>query len=83
VIGDFGYGADRIDLATIDADTGQTGDQAFRFLGAAPLTGAGQVRFAFAGTTTLVQGSTDRDRAPEFELELAGTVALEAEDFLL
>jgi hypothetical protein len=80
---DFTHGADRIDVASIDANAGQAGDQAFRLLGDAPLTGTGQLRFGFLGTSTLVQGSTDRDRAPEFELELAGTVALGAEDFLL
>lgn len=83
LIVDFTRGADVIDLRSLDADDAVAGDQAFRFVGDDPLTGAGQLRFAIAGTTTLVQGSTDRDRAPEFELELAGAMILGAQDFLL
>jgi Ca2+-binding RTX toxin-like protein len=80
---DFTRGADRIDLATIDADAGRAGDQAFAFLGTGALTGAGQLRFGFVGTGTVVQGSTDGDAAPEIEVELAGRIALAAGDFVL
>jgi Ca2+-binding RTX toxin-like protein len=82
-IGDFTPGPDRIDLRSLDANGAVAGDQAFRFIGEDPLTGMGQLRFALAGTSTLVQGSTDRDAAPEFEFELAGTLAFGTEDFLL
>ena len=69
---DFAQDADRIDLASIDARGGVAGDQAFAFLGTGALTGAGQLRFAFVGLGTLIQGSTDADAAPELELQLAG-----------
>lgn len=32
---------------------------------------------------TVIQGSTDADRAPEFELQLTGRIALAATDFHL
>jgi Ca2+-binding RTX toxin-like protein len=80
---DFAQGADRIDLTSIDANGGVAGDQAFRFLGAGPLTGGGQLRFAVAGARTVIQGSADGDAAPEFEVQLAGRVELGADDFLL
>jgi hypothetical protein len=41
VISDFRILADKIDLMDIDADTTVTGNQAFRWVGAAALTGAG------------------------------------------
>ena len=75
--------ADRIDLRLIDARGGVAGDQAFRFIGDDPLAGGGELRFAFAGTSTVVQGSTDADAAPEFEVQLAGRIGLGADDFLL
>jgi predicted outer membrane repeat protein len=80
---DFARGADRIDLATIDANAGLMGDQAFAFLGIGALTGAGQLRYGFAGTSTVVQASTDGDAAPEFEIQLVGRITLTAQDFLL
>jgi Ca2+-binding RTX toxin-like protein len=80
---DFTHGADRIDLATIDARSGVAGDQAFAFLGTGALTGAGQLRYAFVGTSTVIQASTDGDAAPELEIELAGQVTLRAGDFVL
>jgi hypothetical protein len=83
VIGTFGYGADRIDLATIDARSGVAGDQAFTFLGTGPLTGAGQLRYGLVGTSTIVQASTDSDAAPELEIELSSRIALAAGDFVL
>jgi Ca2+-binding RTX toxin-like protein len=80
---DFTRGADRIDLLSIDANGGVAGDQAFAFLGTGPLTGAGQLRYGFVGTGTVVQASTDGDAAPELEIELSGRIALAAGDFHL
>jgi hypothetical protein len=80
---DFTPGADRIDLVSVDAKAGQAGNQAFSFIGTEVLSGAGQLRFGFAGTDTLIQASTDADAAPELELQLAGQITLGAIDFIL
>lgn len=72
VILDFvGVGAavgDRIDLSTIDANSGAGGNQAFVFRGTAGFTGAGQVRVTASGADTLVQANTGGSRAPELEI---------------
>jgi Ca2+-binding RTX toxin-like protein len=72
VIFDFGgIGAaagDRIDLSTIDANTGSAGNQAFAFIGTAAFTGAGQVRVSDAGADTLIQANTGGSLSPELEL---------------
>jgi Ca2+-binding RTX toxin-like protein len=85
IVTDFARGEDRLDLASIDADARRPGDQGFTFIGTKPFAAdaTGQLRFLFDGRNTVVQGSTDADRAPEFELELAGRVALAAADFHL
>ena len=76
-----GMDADR--LGEVAIALGVAGDQAFRFIGDDPLAGGGQLRFTFAGTSTVVQGSTDGDAAPEFEVQLAGRIVLGGDDFLL
>ena len=61
------------------------GDQAFRFVGTAALSGAGQVGFGYftSGGDTIVRGSTDADGTAEFQVQLNGLVALTAADFYL
>ncbi|MDZ3836680.1 MAG: calcium-binding protein [Rhodospirillales bacterium] len=72
VIFDFegigGASGDRIDLATIDAKTGVSGNQAFAFIGTAAFTGAGQVRVTDAGADTLIQANTGGSLSPELEI---------------
>jgi Ca2+-binding RTX toxin-like protein len=80
---DFALDAGRIDLGSIDAKAGVAGDQAFAFVGTSALTGAGQLRYGFAGTSTVVQASIDADAAPELEVQLAGQIALRVGDFVL
>ncbi|MBL8659148.1 MAG: hypothetical protein JNM75_05275 [Rhodospirillales bacterium] len=67
VIQDFaGAGAavgDRIDLSTIDANATAGGNQAFKFVGKAGFSGAGQVRVAASGADTLIQVNTDANKA--------------------
>jgi Ca2+-binding RTX toxin-like protein len=82
VITDFG-GDDTIDLVSMDAHLGRAGNQAFSFIGSKAFTAAGQLRFSFDGGRTVIQGSIDGDRAPEFEIELTGRHALGIGDFLL
>lgn len=65
--------ADRIDLSTIDANPGVTGNQGFSFLGArAPVAGSGTGKAWTAdyvqpgfGSITLVNASVDADKDPE------------------
>jgi Ca2+-binding RTX toxin-like protein len=63
---------DKIDLRTIDADTdGTSGNQAFRFIGAAAFSGVdGQLRFK----SGILQGDTNGDKVADFELRVVGTL---------
>lgn len=82
VITDFrGLGAaigDRIDLSTIDANVFAAGNQAFTWKGSAAFSSflgiytPGQLRYSGG----VIQGNTDFDAAPEFEIQLTGAPAL-------
>jgi Ca2+-binding RTX toxin-like protein len=74
---------DRIDLRAIDADATRGGDQAFAWKGTGELTGAAQLRYYKSGDKTIIQGSTDKDRSAEIEIELAGSLKPGADWFLL
>jgi Ca2+-binding RTX toxin-like protein len=83
---DFVRGQDRIDLATIDADAGLAGNQAFTFLGSGAFTGvAGQLRIVtgLGDGYTHVLADLDGDAAADFEVNLYGTYTLGAGDFIL
>ena len=83
-IQDFAVGLDRVDLRAIDANSVVAGDQAFQWLGMVKFTGtAGELRFIHSGSSTIVQGDVDGDRASDFGILLAGTLVLSAADFLL
>jgi Ca2+-binding RTX toxin-like protein len=85
---DFERG-DRIHLGRIDADAGHSGNQAFSFLGATGFTGtAGElvVRQELLNTNeigTVIAADTNGDGIADFEIELRGTYALTAADFIL
>ena len=87
VIRDFLIGADKIDLAAIDANAGAAGDQAFSFIGAGEFAGTAgelQVRpFGVAGVHTVISGDVDGNGRADFQSLLNGSVALQATDFLL
>ncbi|WP_207103033.1 MJ1477/TM1410 family putative glycoside hydrolase [Paracoccus shandongensis] len=75
-----------IDLSGIDASRVTAGNNAFTFLGTAAFTADsdnGGLRYVHRGGNTIVQGSTDNDTAPEFEIELTGLHTLAASDFIL
>ena len=80
---DFARGEDTLDLLSIDANAGRAGDQAFAFVGTRAFSGAGQVRLARVDGDTVVQGSTDGDAQPEFEILLSNGATPAAGDFLL
>ncbi|WP_050532390.1 M10 family metallopeptidase [Pseudaestuariivita atlantica] len=84
VITDFVSGEDRIELSRIDADTTQGFKQAFTFVGSAAFSGtAGELRYEQSGGATIVQADRDGDGAADFEIELTGTMTLQATDFLI
>ena len=82
-ITDFGQGSDKIDLFTIDANTGLGGNQAFTFIGSATLSAPGQVRAVQSNGNTLVQLSNDADTSPEMAITLTGLFTLSNADFVL
>ena len=78
---------DWIDLATIDAKPGISGNQAFTFKGAGAITGPGQVHVVASGDDTLVQANTGGSLEPELEILVkdgaAGPSQWVAGDFIL
>lgn len=83
-ITDFVNWVDKIDLRDVDSNTGVAGDQAFSFIGTAAFSGvAGELRWAFNGTDTWLQGDLTGDGVADFEIVFTGNVTLFATDFYL
>ena len=58
------------------------GNQAFRWVGTAALTGApGELGFFTSGGNTIIHGSNDADAADEFQIQLNGIKTLTVDDF--
>lgn len=79
-------GADKIDLALIDANInpGAAGDQAFDFIGGSAFSNtAGELRAEVIGGNTIVMGDVDGDGVNDLEIMLIGVPPLDAADFLL
>lgn len=72
---------DRIDLATIDADTSANpGNDVFAFIGSEAFHGGGgEVRFAGG----ILRGDINGDRLADFEIKVIGLSAMVAADFVL
>jgi uncharacterized protein YegL len=88
VIGDFGNGADKIDLVTIDADTVAIGNQAFVFdINGAPLVDPGvvahHVTWWETGGNTIVQLDNNGDTTADMMIVLTGIHPLTAANFNL
>jgi Ca2+-binding RTX toxin-like protein len=85
MIMDFLKGSDVIDIRPIDANVLLGGNQKFVFIGDQDFAGSGQLRVEYDEQTnvTHVQGSVDYDAVADFQIDLAGKVALSASDFLL
>ncbi|MFO1091034.1 MAG: M10 family metallopeptidase C-terminal domain-containing protein [Hyphomicrobiales bacterium] len=82
VIQDFVSGVDKIDLSTIDANTGRAGDQAFTRVDV--FTGlAGQLTAVKVGSDVIVSGDINGDRLADFQIKLASVAAITAADFIL
>ena len=69
--------------ADIDADSTTPGQQSFRWVGKATLTGAAQLGYYVSGGNTIVRASTDADAAAEVEIQLTGVKTLTEGDFRL
>jgi serralysin len=82
---DFNHSqADKISLAGVDANEQATGDQAFRFVGQAQFTGAGQVRFYQQNNDTVIEANTtDATAGAEMRIVLDPLVSLQGTDFVL
>lgn len=76
---------DLIDLRTIDAKLGKSGNQKFKFIGAQKFHhSAGELQVKFDGTdTTIVSGDRNGDGRADFQIEVQSTEALAKADFLL
>jgi hypothetical protein len=93
VVGDFtGVGGttrtEVIDLSTIDANTGVSGNQAFTFRGTGAFSAPGQIRVQASGTSdTLIQANVTGTSGAEMEILVTDGSALpsawNALDFLL
>ncbi|MBB4100726.1 calcium-binding protein [Sphingomonas kyeonggiensis] len=74
---------DRIDLSAIDAAAGGI-DDAFSFLGTGAFTGvAGELRYEYSGTRTMVYGDLDGNGVADFAVALTGNITLVSSDFHL
>ena len=85
---DFERGADRIDLADLDANAFASGNQAFSFIGEAGFSGvAGQLRaYAGANGAQVVAGDVNGDRVADITIEVSITLSgstLTSGDFAL
>lgn len=77
---DVQHGSDRIDLSAIDAITGGY-NNAFKWIGAAAFTAAGQLRYD--ASTGVLEADVNGDHLSDFQILIANTAALTALDFLL
>jgi serralysin len=75
---------DRIDLSAIDANLVASGNQAFTFIGSAPLSGTpGEINFVHSSGDTLIQLQTGTSADPEAVILLPGIHVPEASWFVL
>ena len=72
-IQDFIHDQDIIDLSAIDANSATTAHDTFSWIGDSNFSGvAGQLRYQFVGTYTVVYGDTNGDKVADFEIGVAG-----------
>ncbi|MGH6735227.1 MAG: hypothetical protein ACRECX_04000 [Methyloceanibacter sp.] len=79
----FQRGQDDIDLRTIDAKTGVSGNNKFKFIGTQDFHDVkGELRYEDRGSTVIVQGDRNGDGTADFEIFVA-VGSLSKGDFLL
>jgi Ca2+-binding RTX toxin-like protein len=74
---------DKIDLARVDANERAPGNEAFRFVGQAEFTGAGQLRSFQEDGHTIIEANTYGTAGAEMRIVLDPLVSLQGTDFLL
>ncbi len=75
---------DKIDLATIDADSLAAGDQAFAFIGSQAFGNvAGQLRAVQSGNVWVVEGDVDGNGIADLVINVTSVDAIVAGDFIL
>ena len=80
---DFDGTGDKIDLSAIDAKTGPN-NQAFDFIGKAAFSGTnGELRYTQTRTKTIVETDVDGDGNADMQIEIAASMNLQADDFIL
>jgi serralysin len=80
IVCDFTPGSDRIDLRSIDANTGLSGDQAFSYIGGKALSGtACQLSFRDG----ILSGDVNGNGAADFQIQILSVSSLSGSDFLL
>lgn len=80
---DFSPG-DKIDFTQIDANTKQTGDQAFEFIGSKAFSGtSGELRYIKKASDTYVVGDVNGDKKGDFLLHISDPIKLTEDFFLL
>jgi serralysin len=80
-----GAQGDRVNLNSIDANTGLAGDQAFKFVGSAAFSGtAGELRvFVDASGNQVAAGDVNGDRTADFLIQFTDSAApIQATDFI-
>lgn len=82
-IADFASGSDRIDLHTMDANSTVAGRQAWVFVGITEVLNAGELGYQPLNNGVLLQGESNGDREPDFEIFIAASSALTEADFIL
>jgi Ca2+-binding RTX toxin-like protein len=84
IVGGFSHGSDRIDLATIDANTLVGGNQAFSFIGSAAFSGvAGQLRYTNYSGNVIIDADVNGDSTADMQILVAGTTFMAETDFIL
>ncbi|MCA1750061.1 MAG: M10 family metallopeptidase C-terminal domain-containing protein, partial [Sphingomonadales bacterium] len=83
-ISDFDSGEDRIDLSAIDADTGDSEDSSFTFIGEAAFSEtAGELRFEATPLQTTVYADVDGDGVADLVIDMYGCLELTEANFVL
>ncbi|MER8467273.1 VCBS domain-containing protein, partial [Mesorhizobium sp. M1396] len=83
-ITDFVHGVDKIDLSSIDANTGSGGDQAFLFGGSNTATVANTITWSEVGGNTIVHVDVNGNTSADLQITLTGVgLGLTASDFVL
>lgn len=81
VVHDFTRGTDKIDLSALDANSTQTGDQAFTFGG--QTAAAHAVWYRLSGTGLIVSADVTGDTQADFSIRVSVMNGLSATDFIL